>query len=94
MNPLEHPANVGKDVGEPSFCISIKCNALPKNSCSCCPKEINQCPGMFSICFKPNYMFCSCRELFISVGFQQAMGLASLVPIFADNASLYSSCML
>ena len=34
--------------------IWMKSNALLENTCSCCPKEINQCPCMFSICFKPN----------------------------------------
>jgi len=29
---------------------------------------------MFSICFKPNYTFCSCFELFILVGLQQTIG--------------------
>jgi len=63
--------------------VWTKCNALPKNACSCCPKEINQCPCMFSICFKQNYMFCSCFELFILVvQLQQTMELPSLVPIF------------
>jgi len=38
-------------------------------------------------------MFCSCFELFISVGLQQTAGLPSLMPIFADDASLYSSCI-
>jgi len=31
----------------------------------------------FSICSKPNYMFCSCFELFILVELQQMMGLPS-----------------
>jgi len=60
--------NVGKEVGAPSYWM--KCDALPENTCSCCPKEINQCPCMFSICFKPDERFCSCFELFILVGFQ------------------------
>ena len=34
--------------------IWMKCNALPWNACSCCPKQINRCPCMFSSCFKPN----------------------------------------
>jgi len=38
-------------------------------------------------------MFCSFFELFILVGLQQAMGLPSLMPIFAGNICLYSSCM-
>jgi len=38
-------------------------------------------------------MFNSCFELYISVGLQQTMGLASLMPIFAGNASLHCSCV-
>jgi len=52
---------------------------------------------MLSISFKVQtigyYMFCSCFELFISVGLQQIMGPPSLIPIFVGNASLYSSCI-
>jgi len=59
----------------------MKFNALPKNASSCCPKEINQRPCMFSISLKPNYIFCSCFELFILVGLPQTMGLPSLVPV-------------
>jgi len=53
----------------------MKCNALPKNASSCCPKQINQYPCMFSICFKSNYLFCSSFEPYILVGLQQTMGL-------------------
>jgi len=38
-------------------------------------------------------MLCSCFELFILVGLQQTIGLPSLMPLFAGNASLYSSFM-
>jgi len=37
---------------------------------------------------KLQYMFCSCFELFILVVLQQTMGLPSLMPIFAGNASV------
>jgi len=37
-------------------------------------------------------MFCSCFELFILVVLQQTMGILSLMPIFAGNASFYRSC--
>jgi len=36
MNPLEHSANVGEDVGEPTY---LKYNALLKNGCSSCLKK-------------------------------------------------------
>jgi len=32
-------------------------------------------------------------QLFILAGFQQTMGLPYLLPIFAGNASLHSSCI-
>jgi len=38
-------------------------------------------------------MFCSSFEPYILVGLQQNMGLPSLMPIFAGNASSYSSCL-
>jgi len=38
-------------------------------------------------------MFCLGFGPFILVGLQQTMGLPSLMPIFAGNASLYSGCM-
>jgi len=38
-------------------------------------------------------MFCSSFGPFILVGLQQTMRLPSLMPIFAGNAYLYSSCM-
>ena len=45
---------------------------------------------MFSICFKPNYMFLS---VYFS-GVQQNMGLPSVIPVSAGNALyFYSSCM-
>jgi len=47
----------------------------------------------FASKFKPYYMFCSCFEPVILVGFQQTMGLPPLMPIFTGNAFLYSSCM-
>jgi len=55
MNSLEYTANVDNDVGDPV--IWMKCIALPKHACSCCHKEINQCPRMFLICLKPNYIY-------------------------------------
>jgi len=73
--------------------IWMKCNALPKNACSCVLKELNQCPCMFQISFKPNYMFFPSFGPLILVGLQQTMKLPSLMPIFAGNAYLYSSCM-
>jgi len=39
------------------------------------------------------YVFCSSVEPFILVGLQQTMELPYLLPIFASNASLCSSCM-
>ena len=41
----------------------------------------------FASNFKSYDMFCSCFELFIVVG------LPSRMPIFAGNASFYSSCV-
>jgi len=58
--------------------ILMKCNALPTNLCSCCPKELNQYPCMLSICFKPNYMLCWSFLTFVLVRLQQTMGLPSL----------------
>ena len=58
-------------------------------------KQINQCPCMLSICFKRNNVYG--LLIFWAVYFrwpQQFMGLPHLMPIFAGNASLYSSCML
>jgi len=63
MEPLEHHTKVVKVVGEPSYLDEMW---LPKNACSCCSKEIPECPCMLSICFKPNYMFCSCFERIFS----------------------------
>jgi len=39
------------------------------------------------------YMFCLFCEPFILVELHQMMGPSYLIPIFADNAFLYSSCM-
>jgi len=41
----------------------------------------------FASKFKPHCMFFSCFELFTLVELQQTMGLPSLSPIFAGNAS-------
>jgi len=38
-------------------------------------------------------MLYSYFELFVLVGLQKTMGLSSLMPIFAGNASLHSSCV-
>jgi len=40
-----------------------------------------------------NYMFCPSFEPFILVRLQPTMRPPSLMPIFAGNAYLYSSCM-
>jgi len=60
--------------------IWMKCNALPKNTCSCHPKEKKMSMHAFNLFESSNHtiMFCSCFELFVSVGFQQTMGLPSL----------------
>jgi len=68
-------------------CLKIHVLADPKKQ-----TNIHAC-FQFASKFKPYYMFCSCFELFILVVLQQAMGLPSLLPIFAGNASLYSDCI-
>jgi len=73
--------------------VWMKCNAVPKMHVLADPKKqanLHACLQFVSK-FKPHYMFCSCFELFILVGLQQTMGLPSLLPIFAGNASFYSS---
>jgi len=74
----------------------MKSKALPKNAWSCSRKEINQCPFMLSVCFKRNnvYVLLMFWAVYFITGFQQAMGVSYLMPIFAGNASLCSSCML
>jgi len=79
----------------------MKYNARRKNARSCCPKEMNQCPCVFPICFKPNYMFCSSFEPFILVGLQQTMGwgyhllcLFSLVMLYCTVVVSSSSVIL
>jgi len=51
--------------------IWIKCNAIAKNACPCCPKKINQVHALFQFAPKHTTYFAQ----FISVGFQQTMGL-------------------
>jgi len=90
LNPLAHPANVTKDVGEPSYlheiihCLKMHVLAAQKDK----PKSMH----VFNL-LQTNYVFCTCFELFISVGLQQTMGLPSLILFLLDNASLYSSSM-
>jgi len=68
-------------------CLKMHVLAAPKKQ-----TNVHAC-FLFVSKFKPYHMFCSCFELCISVGLQQAMGLPSLMPIFVGNASLYSSCI-
>jgi len=85
MNQLEHPANVGKDVSEPSYldemlCIAQKCMfLLPKRNKPMPRNALNLRQGS-------NHT--TRFELFILVGLQQTMGLPYLVSIFAGNISL------
>jgi len=70
----------------------MKLNTMPKMHVLAAPKEINQCPCIFSICFKLYVLLMFWAAYFSGASANHR--LPSLMPISAANAYLYSGCIL